>query len=170
MEFSEMPTWFVGIENNTDCMGLYFVIFLAAFLDSFLFTGLIVYGMALFGTGFYLLSNDLVGIYEIVIFAFLGAVVSGQIGYFLGKIVKEKIFNIWPLNKCSATLKEKGHNLIENYGFWGVLFGRFIAPLRPLVPVISAILGMSYKKFLIADLVSCFVWVVAWSALLFFII
>ena len=169
MEFSEIPTWFVGIENTTN-VGIYFVIFSAAFLDSFLFTGLIVYGIALFGTGFYLLSNNLVGIHEIAIFAFLGAVVSGQISYFLGKTVKEKIFHIWPLNKCSETLKEKAHNLIGKYGFWGVLLGRFTAPLRPLVPVISAILGMSYKKFLIADLLSCFIWVSAWSALLFFIV
>ncbi|MCK5027452.1 MAG: DedA family protein [Candidatus Pacebacteria bacterium] len=170
MEFSEIPTWFSEIGNGLDGASLYLAIFSAAFLDSFLFTGLIVYGIALFGTGFYLLSNGLVEIHEIAAFAFLGAIVSDQLSYFLGKIVKDKIFHIWPLNKCSVTSKEKGYNLIEKYGCWGILLGRFTAPLRPLTPVISAILGMTYKKFLIADLLSCFVWVMTWSAVLFFII
>ncbi len=170
MEFSEIVTWFLEIGNGFGSVKLYLIIFLAAFFDSFLFTGLMIYGVALFGTGFYLLGNDLVGIHEIAIFSFLGAVASDQIGYFLGRTIKEKIFHIWPLNKCKVASKEKGYNLIKKYGFWGVLLGRFAAPLRPLTPPISAILGMTYKKFLIADLLSCLIWVMAWSVVLFFII
>lgn len=137
----------------------------AALLDSLVFVGLFINGLALFTVSFALLTSGQASLWQIIFFAFIGALIGDQSGYAVGKIIGQRLFNHWPL-KYKKSWYPKGTSFVEKYGIYSLLIGRFISPLRSLTPMICAILNMSYYKFLPANLLSCILWVIVWSAVL----
>ncbi|MDF1762249.1 MAG: DedA family protein [Oleibacter sp.] len=63
----------------------------------------------------------------------------------------------------------RGEVFFLRYGIWGLVIGRFVGPLRPIVPIIAGALGMSGKKFWLTNIVSAPLWAVAYLMTIYFI-
>lgn len=108
-----------------------------------------------------LAGAGVIPLWETIFWAFLGAVVGDGISYAIGHYFKERLVNIWPLNLNPALLT-KGESFFRNYGGLSVLIGRFIGPIRALIPMIAGMMGMKPWNFIIANVVSGAGWALAY--------
>lgn len=92
--------------------------------------------------------------------AILGAIVGDSFSYLLGYIFKDRLATIWPFNRNPHWL-HYGQDYFARHGGKSVLLGRFVGPLRSLIPVIAGMMGMNQWRFLIVNVISG----VAWSIL-----
>jgi undecaprenyl-diphosphatase len=133
------------------------VVFLAAFLESVAVIGTFVPGStamflagALVGTG----SLNLGWLFAC---ALAGAIAGDGISYWLGRRYRGTIVQLWPF-RTHPKILEAGHQYFAQHGARSVVFARFIAPLRAIVPVVAGMLGMSPARFYGMNILSALLW------------
>jgi membrane protein DedA with SNARE-associated domain len=86
-----------------------------------------------------------------------GAAVGDAVSYWVGRLLKERVRHIWPFRQDPAPL-DRGYRFFERWGVVSVFIGRFLGPLRAVVPLVAGILRMPQAKFQIANVVSAIIW------------
>lgn len=89
--------------------------------------------------------------------AILGAVCGDSLSYALGYIYSDQLVEMWPFSKYPNLLKY-GKDFFTHHGGKSVLIGRFIGPLRSIIPVIAGIMQMKQWQFLTANIISAIGW------------
>ena len=56
----------------------------------------------------------------------------------------------------------KGEHFFHQYGIYSVALGRFIGPIRAVIPTIAGSMGMSGKVFFIVNVFSALIWAPAY--------
>ena len=74
----------------------------------------------------------------------------------------KRIDSIWPFQTNPGWLI-KGKEFFKTYGILGVFIGRFIGPVRPVMPITAGSMGMKFKHFLGVDLFSGLIWAPMYS-------
>jgi membrane protein DedA with SNARE-associated domain/membrane-associated phospholipid phosphatase len=92
-----------------------------------------------------------------IFWAILGAIVGDSISYWIGHYFKERIRYIWPFRNTPSILN-RGEYYVHKYGVMSVFIGRFVGPVRALVPVVAGMLGMKPLHFTIANITSAIGW------------
>lgn len=132
-------------------------VFLIAFLETLLFIGFFFPGsVALIAIGSLIASGHL-ELWPTLFWAFLGAVVGDNLSFWVGVYFQK------PLKKTRLYKKYnqefiKGEEFFHTYGGYSVAIGRFIGPIRAVIPAIAGSLGMSGKLFFIVNIFSALVW------------
>lgn len=108
-----------------------------------------------------LAGAGVIPLWSTIIWAILGAIVGDGISYWLGYYFKDRIRNMWPFNDNPAVLQQ-GEKFVHKYGVMSVFIGRFIGPIRALVPVVAGMLGMKPLQFTIANIASAIGWAPAY--------
>ena len=85
--------------------------------------------------------------------ATLGDFISYGIGYRFGPVLETH----WPFVGHQHLLAE-GHALFEKHGALSIFVGRFLGPVRAVVPLVAGSLQMPIERFLIANIVSAIIW------------
>ncbi|MCF6282402.1 MAG: VTT domain-containing protein [Candidatus Polarisedimenticolaceae bacterium] len=138
-------------------IGSGWVIFLVAMLESLAIIGLLVPG-ALMMVGFgALIASDTLAFWPTVGWAAAGAVVGDGISFLLGCHFTERTATLWPFSRHPKLLKH-GVIFFQRHGTASVALGRFIGPIRAVIPLIAGMMGMSPKRFLLANLLSALLW------------
>lgn len=132
-------------------------VFATAFAESLAMAGIIVPGVVmLFGlaalAGYMTLS-----IVPLLLAGFIGAVAGDWLSYALGRHYQNEVRQIWPLNRYPALI-DRGERFFSRHGWLGIVLGRFIGPLRPLVPMIAGMMQMPPGRFLAVNVVSAALW------------
>jgi len=52
---------------------------------------------------------------------------------------------------------------VKRFGILGVFVGKFIGPIRPLLPLTAGSLGMNFKYFLTVEILSSFLWALLYT-------
>lgn len=134
-----------------------FIVFLISLSESLAIVGLIVPGVILMtAIGSLIGAGRLPGT-ETMIWAMLGAIVGDGISYWLGYYYRNKINELWLFKNFTKWL-EKGAVFFARHGGKSIILGRFIGPIRPTIPVIAGIMGMTPKSFLFFNIVSAILW------------
>lgn len=138
-----------------------FVIFIVALVESFAVVGVIVPGVVmLFGLAF--LASELgMPLWLILAAAATGAITGDTISYWLGRHWQDRIWHTRWLSGHQQGLK-RAHYFLNHSGALSIIVGRFIGPLRPLMPMIAGALGMRLRLFLSLDILSAFAWAPAY--------
>lgn len=124
----------------------YGLIFLISLSESLTLVGLLVPGtVIMFGVGAVVATGSL-GLAPVLLLVVAGAIAGDDISYWLGHHYKEKLVNIWPFS-CHPGMLNKGEAFFHRHGGKIVLFGRFVGPVRPVIPVVAGMLGMSPVHF-----------------------
>jgi membrane protein DedA with SNARE-associated domain len=89
--------------------------------------------------------------------ATLGAIAGDGASYMLGYIYSERLTNIWPFKRYPTWLAY-GKDYFARHGGKSVLIGRFVGPLRSIIPVIAGMMHMSHLRFYIANIISAIGW------------
>lgn len=92
---------------------------------------------------------------------FLGAFFGDTCSYWPGRRYHQEIKGLQLLRKHQA-LFHRGQNFFHRHGGKGLIFGRFVGPLRPLVPLVAGMMNFSPLRFVLISLCSCVVWTIVY--------
>ncbi|MES2623258.1 MAG: DedA family protein [Patescibacteria group bacterium] len=145
---------------------LFPIVFIAALSESTPILGTFTPGtlfLLFFG---YAASLHSVNLPLLVLVATLGAIMGDILGYLLGKYAGD-----W-LVRNKKILKqvhiEQGRGFFSKHGGKSILIGRFVGPIRPIVPLIAGSIGMSFRKFIFWNVLGAFLWAALYITLGFF--
>lgn len=139
------PGWGIGI------------VFLIAFLESLVLVGILLPGIILlFGVGT-LIGLGILELLPIWMAASAGAFLGDSLSYALGYRYGGHLLDIWPFSRYPG-LMERGARFFQAHGAKSVVAGRFIGPLRPIIPSVAGMMGMTPSRFLAVDTAACVSW------------
>ncbi|MDR9435990.1 MAG: VTT domain-containing protein, partial [Thiohalophilus sp.] len=133
------------------------LVFVIALSESLAFVGLIVPGiffMVVFGA---LVTTGYLDYGWTVTAAILGAITGDGISYWLGQRYHKQLYNFWPFRNRPGLLK-RGEAFFHRHGGKSILLGRFVGPLRPVIPAIAGMLAMPRQRFILTNVGSALLW------------
>lgn len=134
-----------------------FWVFVMSFVESLAFVGILIPGIIiLFGLGA-LISLGAMDMLPIWLWGSLGAFAGDIVSYVIGRRYRSHLAEMWPFSKFPRML-ERGRDYFNVHGPKSVVVGRFIGPLRPVIPVTAGMLGLAPRRFLLVDIPACIVW------------
>jgi membrane protein DedA with SNARE-associated domain/membrane-associated phospholipid phosphatase len=139
----------------------YTAVFLVAFSESLVLVGLVVPGaVIMFGFGAIVAAGGL-GMKPVLILAAVGAVAGDGLSFWMGRRYRDALRNVWPFRRYPEILK-RGEAFFHRHGGKSILFGRFVGPLRPVIPAVAGMLGMPARHFAAINAGSALGWAVAY--------
>lgn len=139
------------------------IIFVIAAGESLLLVGLFVPGVALLGAAVLYAQQSAVPVEYIVTAAVLGAFSGDGISFVIGQRIGPAMSS-WAFFRARPALWEKGMNFFYRYGWLSIALGRFIGPVRPLIPAIAGVFGMRPQTFWLVNAISSVAWGIAYVA------
>ncbi|MCB1877345.1 MAG: phosphatase PAP2 family protein [Chromatiales bacterium] len=137
------------------------VVFLLSLAESLAVVGVLVPGVALmFGVGA-LIGLGHLGFWEMATWAVAGAVAGDGISFWLGRRYREQLRGIWPFSRHPAML-EQGERFFSRWGGKSIIFGRFVGPVRAVIPLVAGMMDMPPTRFLFANIASALAWAPAY--------
>lgn len=138
-----------------------FWIFVMSFVESLAFVGILVPGIIiLFGIGA-LISLGALDMLPIWMWGSLGAFAGDLVSYAIGRRYRSKLAETWPFTRFPKML-DRGRDYFRVHGPKSVVIGRFIGPLRPVIPVTAGMLGLAPRRFFMVDIPACILWTPAY--------
>ena len=130
---------------------------LIAFVESLAIAGIIVPGVAFLFAAAAAAGAGGVSIYLSLLFAAIGAICGDVISFLIGRHYKTDILSTWPVSNYPEAIN-KGEAFFDKYGLYSVVIGRFVGPIRPVLPLVAGIMGMSRRKFILVNVLSAAAW------------
>jgi membrane protein DedA with SNARE-associated domain len=138
-----------------------FWVFVMSFVEALAFVGILVPGIIiLFGLGA-LISLGAMDMLPIWVLGSAGAFAGDLVSYAIGRRYRSHLAVMWPFSHFPRVL-ERGRDYFRVHGPKSVVVGRFIGPLRPVIPVTAGMLGLSIRRFLMVDIPACIAWTPAY--------
>ena len=133
------------------------IVFLVAFLESLVLVGILLPGIViLFGVGA-LIGLGMFDLTSIWLAASTGAFLGDFLSYLLGRRFRGHLLDIWPFSRYPGVM-ERGARFFHAHGAKSIMAGRFIGPLRPIIPAVGGMMGMKPGRFLAVDVLACVTW------------
>jgi membrane protein DedA with SNARE-associated domain len=133
------------------------VVFLAASFESVALIGTFVPGSTAMFLAGALVGAGALNLGWVMVCAIIGAVAGDAASYWFGARYKATITQLWPFRSHPGLLVA-GQKYFEMHGAKSVVFARFIAPLRAIIPVVAGMLGMRPARFLAVNIASALLW------------
>src|SRR6266702_5289384 len=133
------------------------VVFLAAFLEAVAIIGTFVPGSTAMFIAGALVGTGTLNLGWLFASAIVGAVAGDGMSYWFGRRYKDKISRLWPFSTHPGLL-ESGQKYFDKHGAKSVVFARFAAPLRAIVPVVAGMLEMPPVRFYAMNVLSALLW------------
>ncbi len=155
-EFNEIIVW---LEKNPQWIAL--GIIGASFIESFALIGIIIPGVVLLAIISGLAATSL-NIIEVVTIAYFSSLLADVMSFFIGYSFRNSINKVWPFKEHPEFLQE-GQKFFKQYGMIGLFIGKFIGPIRPLLPITAGSLNMDKRRFFLIEMLSCFLWALIYT-------
>ncbi|WP_027966603.1 bifunctional DedA family/phosphatase PAP2 family protein [Halomonas halocynthiae] len=140
---------------------LLLIIAVISLLESLALVGLLLPGVVLLTAAASLAGHQEIAIFPLLTVAFIGAVAGDSLSFWLGYSQREKVSTLWPLSRYPQWL-EQGQTFFNRYGALSILIGRFVGPVRPVIPLVGGMMHMSPRLFLAANMASALLWAPAY--------
>ncbi|WP_034301990.1 bifunctional DedA family/phosphatase PAP2 family protein [Herbaspirillum sp. RV1423] len=133
------------------------VVFLVAFAESLVLIGTLVpAGIVMFTAGG-LIGAGVLNIWLTLGIAAVGAMAGDGLSYEAGRTYYERL-RTWQFVKRRTAVIDRGEQFVQRHGGKSILFARFFAPVRAVVPVIAGIAHMPRAKFYAVNVGSALAW------------
>jgi len=152
--------WLVDLINQYPLMTNVFI-FSVAMLESLVLIGISVPGAALIMSFGALIALGYLDFTTTMILCITGAIAGDGISYWIGYRYKQQLLNIWPFRHFKSQLKS-GEKFFQKHGGKSVVFGRFVGPVRAVIPTIAGMMGMRPLYFAIINVLSAIAWAPAY--------
>lgn len=141
---------------------------LVACMESLAVVGLLIPGTVLTFSIALLAGNGVLTLGETLLLGFIGGLIGDLLSYGLGRRYHQGIRRLPGLRNHPEWLLRAEH-YFQRYGVASLLVGRFIGPLRPMLPMTAGMLDMPFGRFLLVSLCAAAGWSMAyllpgWSA------
>lgn len=143
--------------------GLYWVFALFAMLEAVVLTGILVPGAVAVLTAGILGQLGVADFSDLVWFVAVGTFVGSGISFYLGRLAQQGATG--GLRFGGSRHAVAADRLLQRYGGFAVLLGRFFGPLSGFVPFSAAMGGMGLGKFIALNAASAVVYAVILLAL-----
>jgi membrane protein DedA with SNARE-associated domain/membrane-associated phospholipid phosphatase len=133
------------------------IAFTIAFFECLALIGLVLPGvifMTALGT---LIGAGILPFTTITLCAIAGAILGDVISFSLGYHYHQHIRDLWPFRNY-PNLFQKGEKFFLEHGGKGIFLGRFLGPIRPILPLVAGMMSLSPTRFLVADIPSAILW------------
>ena len=138
-----------------------FFIFASAAAESLTIVGVIIPGaLVMFSLGA-LIGLGHLEFWSAYWWSALGAVVGDAISFWIGRVFHQGVRRVWPFTKHPEMIT-RSEEFFRRHGGKGVLFGRFFGPVRGTIPTVAGMMDMSWRDFMIANVVSAILWAPAY--------
>ncbi len=134
---------------------------LVAFAESLAFFGLLVPGAAVMFAAGALIANGALDFWSTCFWAIAGAVVGDGLSYWLGRRYRRHVAALWPFRRHPELLA-RGEAFCLRHGGKSILLGRFVGPVRPVVPIVAGMLDMRPLTFYLTNVASAIAWAPAY--------
>lgn len=155
-EFNELIVW---LERNPQWIAV--GIIGASFVESFALIGIIIPGVVLLAVISGLAATSL-SIFEVVMLAYFSSLLSDIASFFIGFSLRNSLSKLWPFKNHPEFLIN-GQQFFQRYGMIGLFVGKFIGPIRPLLPITAGSLNMNKRNFFLIEILSCFLWALIYT-------
>lgn len=137
----------------------YWLILLISLFESFAFVGSFIPGSTTVVVSGFLAAQGYLDWGDLIIFSSIGAILGDIFSYWLGT----KGLNYFKdENKyLKRAHLERGEAFFKKHGNKSVFLGRFIAPIRSIVPFVAGLSKMDKKAFLFWNILSGIIWAAA---------
>lgn len=132
-------------------------IFLVAMLESLAIAGLIVPGVALLFAAAAIAGSAQTEVYAVLAWGFAGAVCGDMASFALGRIFHQDIRRLSLFRKHPQWI-DGGEAFFQRYGVMSILIGRFVGPIRPVIPLVAGMFDMPTARFVAINLFSALLW------------
>lgn len=155
MDLSTIQPVLDWISRHPELSGL--IIFLVAAGESLALVGIVVPGVVfMLGIGT-LVGLNAIDLWQALLWAVAGAIVGDWVSYWLGRHFDQQLRHVWPLSRYPKLIPQ-GEKFFARHGGASVFFGRFVGPLRPIIPAVAGIMHMPQGKFYFINIVSAILW------------
>ncbi|MGM0769701.1 MAG: bifunctional DedA family/phosphatase PAP2 family protein [Pseudomonadota bacterium] len=131
--------------------------FATAFAESLAIAGILIPGVAIIFAVAALAGKISMPLSDVLLWAALGAILGDVVSFALGRLCQGKLDRIWPLSRYPRMI-HKGERFFYRYGGVSVVIGRFVGPVRPVIPLVAGALLMPWRRFLAFNLASAAGW------------
>ena len=133
------------------------VVFLAAFLEAVAVIGTFIPGSTAMFLAGALAGTGSLSLGWVFLWAIAGAIAGDGMSFWIGGRYKDRIVQFWPF-RTHPQILDAGHRFFQKHGAKGVVFARFVGPLRAIVPVVAGMLGMTPLRFYGMNVLSALLW------------
>src|SRR5438045_5255993 len=133
------------------------VMFITAFGESFAFVSLLFPGTSLLIAAGALMAAGSLPYFPILAGAVLGAVLGDTVSFWIGHRFGGGIARVWPFSR-NPELLPSGIRFFARHGGKSVFIGRFLGPLRAVVPLVAGLMRMRRDRFWFANVTSALAW------------
>lgn len=153
-----LTTW---LSHNPEWLGL--AIFLVALLECLTLVGILIPGVVLLFAIAALAGSGGLSLWSALLCAYTGGLLGDILSYAIGRrfqggIARLPVLRQHPEWICSA------ETYFLRYGAISLLVGRFIGPLRPMLPTVAGMLRMPFWRFFAISLLASAGWSIAYLA------
>ncbi len=158
-----LTQWLAG---HPQWLGL--ALLIVACMECLAVVGLIIPGTVLVFAIAVLAGRGVLSLGETLLLGFIGGLIGDLLSYALGRRYHQGIRSLRGLRDHPEWLVQAEH-YFQRYGVASLLVGRFIGPLRPMLPMTAGMLDMPFGRFLLVSLCAAAGWSMAyllpgWSA------
>ncbi len=146
----------------------YWLVMAISFSESFAFLGEIVPGATLITLAGFFSAQGYLDIGDLIWFTAIGAILSDSLSFWLGEKGSKLFANKIIKNKYLKYIK-KGEDFFKKHGNKSIFLGRFIGPLRPVIPFIAGMFKMNKRSFFFWNVLSGFSWAISFLLLGYFL-
>ncbi|WP_434766833.1 bifunctional DedA family/phosphatase PAP2 family protein [Pseudomonas triticicola] len=136
-------------------------VFIVACVECLAIAGLIVPGTVLLFAVAVLAGSGALSLSETLLLGFLGGILGDLISYFLGRHFHQNIRRLPGLRQHPEWMAS-AESYFQRYGIASLLVGRFIGPLRPMLPMVAGMCDMPFPRFFAVSLVAAAGWSLAY--------
>lgn len=141
----------------------YVIVAAVALLESTIIVGTFVPGtIILLFFGFTASQGD-ISLFWVIMATSIGAVVGDFISYYVGRFGSGFIKENKGLLRTSHV--DIGKAFFAKHGGVSVLLGRFVSPIRQIIPFIAGAVHMTYQRFLYLNITGAFLWAISYILL-----
>lgn len=130
---------------------------LIALAESLAIIGLLVPGAVLMFMAGAAVGSSQLPIVPMLIWAIAGAILGDGLSYWLGRHYRDRLRHLPVIRHYPGALHQ-AEGLFQRHGGKSVVMGRFVGPVRPVIPAVVGMLGMPPGRFLLANISSALAW------------
>ena len=130
---------------------------LIAFTESLALVGLLVPGAVLMFMAGAVVGGSQLDILPMLAWAIAGAILGDGVSYALGRYYRDQLRTLPVIRRYPGALA-RAERLFQRHGGKSVVIGRFVGPVRPVIPAVVGMLGMPPGRFFLANVSSALVW------------
>ncbi|MBT8765413.1 bifunctional DedA family/phosphatase PAP2 family protein [Metapseudomonas boanensis] len=154
--YDQVTAW---LGANPEWLGL--AIFLIACIECLAVAGIVVPGVALLFAVGVMAGSGALELWETLLLAYTGGLVGDLISYGIGRRFHQNIRGL-PLLRDHPEWIGSAETYFQRYGVASLLLGRYIGPLRPMLPMVAGMLDMPLPRFIAVSMLAAAGWAVAY--------